>query len=319
MIRRFLQRLLKIAAHTAAGIVIFLAILVGLFRLFLPRLPEYQEEIKSWASAAIGIQVEFTEMDARWGLSGPELNFYGAELIRPGQETRLLAAEVVGVGISLMRLLFDQTLVVDTLTVRNSSIELRELADGRWQIQGSDPRDLLRESPADPGSFDTIDVNGVNLELQLIRPGDERPTFFTISRVRVRRDNLRLAIDAIVGLPDDIGREASVSATQILAGDERNWNITIESDDLKLAGASMLQPDERYRFSSGQGDVSLALAYANERVVNVAADIDLEDVAFGNGQAFDISGRIDVDNDIDGWLVAADQLQMRTPSRAMSV
>ena len=139
MIRRFLQRLLKIAAHTAAGIVILLAILVSLFRLFLPRLPEYQEEIKDWASAAIGMQVEFTGMDARWGLSGPELNFYGAELIRPGQETRLVAAEVVGVGISLMRLLTDQTLVVDTLTVRNTSVELRQLADGSWQIQMTMP------------------------------------------------------------------------------------------------------------------------------------------------------------------------------------
>ena len=314
MIRIFLQRLFKIAAHAAAGIVIVLAIFVGLFRLFLPRLPEYQEEIKDWASAAIGMQVEFTGMDARWGLSGPELNFYGAELIRPGQETRLVAAEVVGVGISLMRLLTDQTLVVDTLTVRNTSVELRQLADGRWQIQGSDPRDLLRESPTDPGSFGTIDVNGVNIELQLLRPGDERPTYFTVSRVRVRRDDMRLAIDAIVRLPEDIGRQASVSATQILAGDERSWNVSIEADDLNLAGASTLQPDERFRFGSGRGDVSLALAYANERIVNATASIDVENLAFGRGPAFDISGRIDVSNDIDGWLVAADELRMRTPA-----
>ncbi len=312
--RLFLQRLLKFAAHAAAGIVIVLAIFVGLFRLFLPRLPEYQEEIKDWASAAIGLQVEFTGMDARWGLSGPELNFYGAELIRPGQETRLVAAEVVGIGISLMHLLMEQTLVVDTLTVRNTSVELLQLADGRWQIQGSDPGDLLRGSPTDPGSFSTIDVNGVNIEVQLIRPGDERPTYFTVSRVRVRRDDLRLAIDAVVRLPEDIGQEASVSATQTLAGDERGWNVAIEADDLNLAGASALLPSERYRFGSGKGDVSLALAYANERIVNVTASIDLEDLAFGQGPTFDISGRIDVNNDIDGWLVAADQLRMLTPA-----
>jgi uncharacterized protein (TIGR02099 family) len=314
MIRLFLQRLLKFAAHAAAGIVIVLAIFVGLFRLFLPQLPEYQEEIKGWASAAIGMQVEFTGMDARWGLSGPELNFYGAELIRPGQETRLIEAEVVGVGISLMRLLTDQTLVVDTLTVRNSSIEIQQLADGRWQIQGTDPGDMLRQSPADPGSLGAIDVIGVNIELQLLRPGVERPTYFTVTRVRVRRDDLRLAIDALVRLPEDIGRQASISATQILAGDARSWNVSIEADDLNLAGASMLQPDERFRFGSGQGDVSLALAYANERIVSVTASIDVEDLSFGRGPAFDISGRIDVDNDIDGWLVAADRLRMRTPA-----
>jgi len=40
MMKVFLQRLIKAAAYAAAGVVILLAIAVGLFRLFLPRLPE---------------------------------------------------------------------------------------------------------------------------------------------------------------------------------------------------------------------------------------------------------------------------------------
>ena len=66
-----LRRILKFFAYLAGGIVILLAIAVGLFRLFLLQLPEYQEDIKSWASAAIGMHVEFSDMDARWDLSGP--------------------------------------------------------------------------------------------------------------------------------------------------------------------------------------------------------------------------------------------------------
>ncbi len=316
MIKKFLQRLLKIATYAAAGLVILLAIAVGLFRLFLPRLPEYQEEIKSWASAAIGMQVEFTGMDARWGLSGPELNFYGAELIRPGNQTRLLVAQEVGIGVSLARLLRDRTLVVDTVTVRDTSIEVRQLDDGSWQVQGSEPGDLLRASPADPGSIGSIDVIGVNIVIQLIRPGDERPTFFHVSRMQIRRDDMRITLDADVRLPEQLGRQMTVSVTQILAGDERTWDVSVEVDDLDLAGVSKLQANERYRFSSGQGDLDLALAYANERVVNATANIDFEALAFGDGPAFDISGRIDVSNDIDGWLIAVDELQMKTPEGA---
>ena len=70
---KYLKLLIKIAAYLAGGLVILLAIAVGLFRLFLPRLPEYQDDIKEWASAAIGLSVEFSGMDARWGLSGPEI------------------------------------------------------------------------------------------------------------------------------------------------------------------------------------------------------------------------------------------------------
>ena len=98
MLARILTRTLKAAIYAGAGLVILLAILVGLFRLFLPRLPEYQEDIKTWASEAIGMQVEFDAMDARWGLRGPELKFYEAELIRTTNNTRAVAASEVGVG-----------------------------------------------------------------------------------------------------------------------------------------------------------------------------------------------------------------------------
>jgi len=312
--RNFLQRLLKIAAYAAAGFVILLAIAVGLFRLFLPRLPEYQEEIKGWASTAIGMQVEFTGMDARWGLNGPELNFYGAELMRPGSETRLVAAAEVGVGVSLVRLFIDRTLVVDRVTVSDTSIELRQFENGSWQVQGADPGGLLNASPADPGTIGSVDVIGVNIELLLIRHGDDRPTIFDVSRVQVRRDDLRISLEANIQLPENIGGQIDVSAIQILAGDERTWNVSVEADDIDMAGTSRLVRDERYRFGSGQGDLDLALAYANERVVSATASIDFEDLAFGEGPAFDVSGRFDVNNDIDGWLLAADELRMSTPA-----
>ena len=41
--KKFIRNMIKFFAYLAAGIVIMLAIAVGLFRLFLPRLPEYQE------------------------------------------------------------------------------------------------------------------------------------------------------------------------------------------------------------------------------------------------------------------------------------
>ena len=133
--KKILKRLFKFAAYTAAGVLIALAIAVGLFRLFLPRLPEYQAEIKGWASTAIGMQVEFTGMDARWGLSGPELKFYNAELMHPEGPGSLVAATEVRVGIALTRLLADGTPVVDRVVIRDTQIDVQELDDGRWQVQ----------------------------------------------------------------------------------------------------------------------------------------------------------------------------------------
>ena len=135
----FLQRLLKFLAYTAAAVVILLAIGVGLFRLFLPRLPEYQEEIKLWASTAIGMRVEFSSMDARWGLQGPELAFHDTELLQAGGPLRIVAADEVRVGIALNRLLFDNALVVDRVVIRDTSVEIRQLDSGEFLVQGQRP------------------------------------------------------------------------------------------------------------------------------------------------------------------------------------
>ena len=90
-IKQSLQRLTKYLAYFVAAVVIFLVVTIGLFRLMLPQLPEYQKEIKNWVSTASGVQIEFTDMTARWRLSGPGLNFYNAELIWPDTSNVLLS------------------------------------------------------------------------------------------------------------------------------------------------------------------------------------------------------------------------------------
>lgn len=311
--KKLFQRLLKFAAYAAAGVVIMLAIGVGLFRLFLPRLPQYQDEIKTWASSAIGMQVEFSGMDARWGLRGPELKFYGAELIRHGNEVRVVAAREVGVGVSLMRLLVDRTLVVDTLTITDTSVEVRRTEDGNWLLQGM-PLAELTQMPVSGGSpVGTITLIGQDVVIQLIQPGDERPTLFEVSRVLVERDEVRIAMDANVRVPETVGRQVRVAATHIFtAGDSEPWHIHAATDDLLLAGLFDLLPEELHRFNSGSGDVDISMAIAGKRVLSATGDIQFDGVTQGDGPDFDISGRIAYNRDDNGWLIAADEFSLRT-------
>jgi uncharacterized protein YhdP len=199
--KRFFQRLLKFLAYMAAAVVILMAVAVGLFRLFLPRLPEYQDEIKTWASAAIGLQVEFSGMDARWGLSGPQLEFYDAELTRGAPLSRVIAAEQVSIGIALTRLLADRTLVVNRVVIRDTSIELRQLPNGEWWIQGIAARDLPIMQPADADGLADIEVIAEDVELNLILPTDEQLEPFEISRLSVRSEEQRLTLGGTIVLP----------------------------------------------------------------------------------------------------------------------
>jgi uncharacterized protein (TIGR02099 family) len=313
-----LRRALKFLAYFGAGVVILLAIVVGLFRLFLPRLPEYQEEIKIWASTEIGVDVNFTGMDARWGLSGPELKFYNAELLRQDTMVRLVAAEEVSVGVSLMRLIKDGALNVDRVVVRDTRIEVRQLESGQWMIQGSLIEDLKVLQQGTGREIGEIEVLGQDIELLLVQPGEQRPRRIDISRLDVRSDSTRLAVDALVNLPDEFGGRVTLAATQLLAPpvEERSWDIDIEAGELRLAGLSRLHDTEFAQFSSGSGSINLSLEFSGGDVDSATADFDFEEILHEEGVVFDLGGRLEFNQDTEGWLLAADDVRLTTPSGA---
>jgi uncharacterized protein (TIGR02099 family) len=311
---------MKFLAYFAGGVVILLAIAVGLFRLFLPRLPEYQEDIKSWASTAIGMQVEFSGMDARWGLSGPEVEFYNAELISLKTNARIVTAEEVSIGIALTKLLFDRTAVVDRVVVRDTSVEVRQLANGQWWVQGGPIDELLparRAASETPGpGLGPIEIVGQDIKVLFLQPGDERPTKFLVQRLVVSRDNVRMAIDANIEPPESLGSSVAITATQLLSepASERSWDVGVEVDDIRLAGITAMQPVQAARFDSGSGDLELSLVYANKRVQSATADLDIADIAIAGLSDLSLSGRLEFLGDADGWLVAANEFQATTPA-----
>jgi len=316
-----LKRIVKFFAYLAGGIVILLAIAVGLFRLFLPRLPEYQEDIKGWASAAIGMSVEFSGMDARWGLSGPEIEFYDAELIAPGTMARIIAADQVSVGVALSNLLFDRKAVVDRVTVRDTSIEVRQLENGTWVVQGSPIDQLLPVRSAAPSAsagdgLGPIEIRLQDIEVHFLQPGEERPKTFQIPALVVSRDDVRMAIDADVELPESLGDSLTVLATQLLAGpaEERSWDVNVDLDGVRLAGVSAMQPYEPARFRSGRGDVELSIQIANRRVQSATVDLDVRNVSIATLSDLALTGRFEFLGDEDGWLVAANEFQATTPA-----
>lgn len=314
---KFIKILIKIAAYTAGGVVVLLAIAVGLFRLLLPRLPEYQDDIKEWASAAIGLSVEFSGMDARWGLSGPEVEFYDAELISTDNFARIIAAKEVSVGVGLMQLIFKGKPVVDRVSVRDTTLEIRQQADGEWWIQGKPINELVPKRVAGTATGGSpIEIVGKDIRVQFLRPGDERPKNFMVSSFLLKRDDRRIAIQAEIDLPKDLGRHVTFSATQLLTepASERVWNVTVEASGIELAGVTALQPIDAVRFDSGSGSIDLSLEYADNRVQKATANIDIEDISIAGLSGLAVSGRLEFLYDTDGWLIAADDLKAITPA-----
>jgi len=313
---RLLQALLRFAAYTSAAIVILLAVALGLFRLFLPRLPEYQDNIKAWASAAIGVDVQFTGMNARWGLSGPEVEFYNAELTSQETQTRIVAADKVSVGIGLTRIFTDRKAVVDRVVVQQSSIEVRQLENGQWWIQGRPPDELLprRQPASDSGEVAAIEIFGEDLTLHFLQPGDQRPHDFLIPSLRISRDDNRLAIDASVELPSDVGDNLSITATQLFAENNtpRQWEVILAAEDIELAGVSALLQNPAARFDSGRGNLNLSFQLLGADFQSATAEVEFDEIGVAGGAEFSCIGRLEFMRASDGWLVAADNYRLST-------
>ena len=315
-IGHIVRRILNAVAYTAAGAVILLALMVGLFRLFLPRLPEYQEDIKAWANEAIGIQVEFSDMNARWRLTGPELNFYGAQLRMPDSEQNLLVAGEVTVGVGLLRLLFDRTLVVDRILVRETEVQLQRLADSTILVQGLPLDDLAALIPESNSSSDVVFV-GQDIAVQYREPDEEQALSFEIQQLEATRRDQLLSLEASLGLAEGFGSRLDVTLDQRQLAEVADpvWEVFLEGRTLGLPRWSYLLPAAVSPIESGTGDLSLWAQWTDGAITEATGNILLENFSIAGSARrapLDVDGRVEFSRSAGGFLISADNFRLRT-------
>lgn len=321
--KRLLTRILKYVAYLGAAVVILLAVAVGLFRLLLPKLPAYQEEIKNWANAAIGMEVEFSGMDARWRLSGPELTFYDARLATGDDALPVLHADEVSVGVGLLRLLLDLELVADRVLIEDARVEVLQRPDGGWEVQGIPVEELpeWRGKPGTDAGALVVVAEDIRIDLKLAHRG--KPLTFDIENVQFRRNERQREMDASIVLPEMLGARFDVAASQRLTGtgDAAPWRLFAEGDAVSVAGLAALWPDG-FRVQSGTADVQLWLELAAGAASGTTVNFTLHDVRVAHevesndtpqAMAFSAEGRAEFSRGDSGWLLAAHELTLTTP------
>lgn len=311
--KQLFRRLLKIAAYFSAAIVILLAVAVGLFRLFLPRLPEYQEEIKSWVNSAIGMQVEFSGMNARWRFSGPELNFYNAELLLPGEDGGAFAADEVSIGVAFTRLLLDRRLVVDRVLVRDSSVAVHRDPEGKWRVQGI-ALDALASRFAGESSDGEVTVIVEDFNVSYVHPPNGREVSFLVVNLSMTTTPQRVDIETLLQLPAELGNRLSahLSGDTGAAGQDAIWRYSIDARGLSLAGWSSLQPEVLPGVVGGTADLSLSVEQAGKVPRNAVVDFDVNDLqANADSAPFGAEGQLTYRYDDAGWMLVADEFRLR--------
>ncbi len=312
----WLRRIRNFLVYVCAGSVILLAVAVGLFRLFLPRLTEYQEDIKGWATAAIGMQVDFTGMNARWRLSGPELNFYDAELSQSDASDSLIEAGEVSIGVGLMRLVLDRTLVVDRIVVRGTQLDFTEGDDGAVLLQGRTLDDLADMIPASTDNTGDVVVVAEDIIVSYARPTDSAPLAVAIESLEATRRNDAIALEASIDLDSGFGSRLDVTVDQILVdGGESSWQVYLEGRSIGLDRWAGFVPDGVAPVVNGDGDLSLWLELSASGLEKATANVALVDVGIAGAErtdVIDVEGRIEYARAENSILFAAENLTLST-------
>tara|TARA_B100001057_G_scaffold481529_1_gene555657 strand:- start:1461 stop:5303 length:3843 start_codon:yes stop_codon:yes gene_type:complete len=313
--KKIFYKTIRILAYAAATIIILLAISIELFRLFLPRVPEYQDDIKAEVSAAIGLQIEFSDMDARWGISGPELAFYDTEFIHHDEENKhtnqLLRAEEVRIGISLIKLIFEQVFIVDRLVITKTTIDVQQSESSDYQIKNSLLKEFLESKSKDLKMSQNMEIIGEKIELRVKKFNVENIYFFEVLNSQIKFDKKNIIFDSIIILPDYLGQQLTISASKLYLGDEdnNNWDVFLDADGIILSDWSNLL-EIQYQFQSGIGDMEVALAISDEKISSLSSDLNFNDVSLMEEDKFNFSGRIEADFNDNDWLVAINDLQL---------
>ncbi len=322
---KLLKTIFRQLATLAAVGIILLAIAVGAFRLLLPQLPAYEGQIKNWAQQALGVQVDFSRLDARWGLQGPELTFFDAR-VGGSAEAPLLAAERARVGVSLLRLIAKRELLVDRLTLAGTELLLERRPDGVFAVQ--------QQPIATDPTTSAFDLNSVPSFQVLVR--DSRVRYvdhvrggvtweFGEAQVEVQRKPDRVLLVAQASLPETLGSRVRFSAeadlnaamTDLSHLETGPWRVETELRDIDLAGWSRLLPETLpFVPDEGRGNVSIWLEFLEREPVQGTLQVALDDVVLpqqrlsvAHGEPYErIRGVAEWSRETAGWRVALTDL-----------
>lgn len=309
--------------YGVATVVIVMALAVGALRLLLPLVPDYQENIRGWASEATGYDIRFGSISASWPLSGPELSLYDVRVTQPGEAGPIIAAREVSAGLSLWRLVRDARPSLDHVAIRGATLAVERTATGELLVQGRRLEDLLPRRRRE--HLPELDLILADIAVTYLDPGrGPGPVAMTLERLRAGLDPEKLSADATLALPGRFGRQAELELEvpgplpRPLAV-PADWKARFRGRDLDLANVLAFALGGPGPLRAGEGDVTLELAVGEGRLQRLHGEFELQDVGVatpGPPTVYQqLAGTLDWQRREGGWQAEVANLRVRRDGR----
>lgn len=134
--KSLVQKIFDWSVFIVAAIIVLLAVMLSLARLFLPHLTTYRPRIQEWASEVMHQPVRIGEMDADWRGLEPELKFRRVAILSKDDQRVLLEVNELGLGIDLLKSLFKWQVEPGWVVLSGANVTLHQDASGKITVNG---------------------------------------------------------------------------------------------------------------------------------------------------------------------------------------
>ena len=283
-----MRRLFKYLFVAVGTVAILLAVGLGLFRLLIAQIPDYQTELKAWVADELGLEVDFEMLDARLGLRGPELTLRDSS-IGGSDGVRFLFADEAAITLDPAALVLGRRIEISRLTL--GGVELTVVRDPAGVFHVGD-------FAFEPGQGNLANVVPESVEvvirdsmLRYVDRGSERTWDFSDLFLTVEATASGLEGRATLRPPEALaGRvELDLAADRGPAAAGGRWTVEARAGSLGLEALAQLVPVPGLPRVAGNGAVEARIVWAGQTLETIRLGVDLESLTIGTAgdDAFD--------------------------------
>jgi uncharacterized protein (TIGR02099 family) len=273
-----LRRVCKALFATLGGIAILLAVALGVFRLLVAQIPEYQAEIKERVAAELGLIVDFETLDARLGLTGPELSLRDATI---GSGTEFLKADRAAITLDPVSLVFGRRIDVSRLTLDGVRLTVERDRQGTFRLGDYALTGSSGIADAIPQS---VRVAIRNSELLYVDAARGTSWLFTGLELTIASSDGNYVANASLTPPDGLAERLDLdfaSEQPVTNGQAVSWRLTADTGTLDLATLAALLPIDPVLPVTGRGAFGAEIEWAGHRLADLRLAVEIADLTVG--------------------------------------
>ncbi|MGD8547908.1 MAG: hypothetical protein PVJ10_08065, partial [Thiohalophilus sp.] len=219
--KKYIRIVRRAVWYSIATIVIIMAVLVSMVRLFLPDVTGYRTEVEQIASAFMDHTVRIESMDARLVGFTPTLIFNDVHMLDKTGKRELVRFKQARLGIALFESMRERRVVPSDFTIEGIQLALTRRKDGRFLVQGIDLQKLEKtfkpEASKGTGELANWLFERSHLALQKstilwkdLKQGGNTLRFDDVT-VDLKNESDRHQLNGYVKLPQEMGQQFEIA------------------------------------------------------------------------------------------------------------